>query len=284
MPGRAVLGRAKFHDPERPPVSFFDIASRPPEIHQRVYFTGLQALAAERIPLAIAEEDQGSLPGQPFGSAVIRALAPEVLQALFHRRGEALTDTEVDDLMAPVLRLVAQGKLVLAGVGSPPSPDPEYQAFAPTMLSHWSFVPGEDVAVPRVAGGLTFVSLRVFTLMEFAFVERSGRKLRPLARVGATDAIQLTSDVERAPATEAVASSYRTGAAGRPSSVALVIGEMKRRHAAGELQGSLAQEAKALVHWLQGEHPLHPPLKPKSAENAIRNDYRLLRRSPASTT
>lgn len=72
---------------------------------------------------------------------------------------------------------------------------------------------------------------------------------------------------------------YRTGAAGRPTSSHLVLDELNRRRAAGETCATLAQEARELVTWLRATHPGAAPLSPATAENTIRDAYRLARKS-----
>jgi hypothetical protein len=63
----------------------------------------------------------------------------------------------------------------------------------------------------------------------------------------------------------------RTGAAGRPSSLAnLVAPELMRRALAGETLATIKDEAQALSTWLAENHPKQPQIKPKAIENSLR--------------
>jgi hypothetical protein len=68
-----------------------------------------------------------------------------------------------------------------------------------------------------------------------------------------------------------------SGVPGRPTSKHLILVELERRAAAGALLESCAKEADYLSSWLGANHPSAPQLKPTSAENAIRDDYRRLK-------
>ena len=67
-----------------------------------------------------------------------------------------------------------------------------------------------------------------------------------------------------------------SGLPGRPTSMHLVLAEMRERHRRGDLHSSLAAEARHLSSWLKGAHPDSPTATPKAVENAIRNDFRTL--------
>ncbi len=69
-----------------------------------------------------------------------------------------------------------------------------------------------------------------------------------------------------------------TGAPGRPSSRHLVANELKRRALAGTLEVSLANEARHLSAWLAAAHPEAPAMSQKSIENALRPDYKSLKK------
>jgi len=84
------------------------------------------------------------------------------------------------------------------------------------------------------------------------------------------------------PSNEPSAATYRTGVAGRPSSIHIVRPEMQRRAASGHLLSSLAAEVRALLQWLQEHHPDAAPLTQKTAENRLRDDYRELKASQVS--
>jgi hypothetical protein len=70
---------------------------------------------------------------------------------------------------------------------------------------------------------------------------------------------------------------YRTGAAGRPTSMYLAIREMHRRAAEGMLREKLSWEARELREWLQQTHPDAPVPKPKTLTNGLREDYNKLK-------
>ncbi len=74
--------------------------------------------------------------------------------------------------------------------------------------------------------------------------------------------------------TTPAAAIYRTGAAGRPTSMPFIIREHSRRLAAGEAHGSAADEAKCLAAWFQTAHPeaVHPSVK--TIKNKIAEDHR----------
>lgn len=72
----------------------------------------------------------------------------------------------------------------------------------------------------------------------------------------------------------------RSGAPGRPSSMHLVKAEFKRRVERGEVERSVAEQARVLEFWLKQNHPTSPPLKAKAIENGIRDDHRLHKPTP----
>ena len=67
-----------------------------------------------------------------------------------------------------------------------------------------------------------------------------------------------------------------SGMAGRPTPKHLYIQEMKRRSGEGQLQDSIAQEARDLLDWMVQKHQDLNPGTPGTIENAIRDDYRKL--------
>lgn len=70
---------------------------------------------------------------------------------------------------------------------------------------------------------------------------------------------------------------YRTGAPGRPTSMELIITEMERRSAEGEMiTTELASEARALAAWLKAKHPAAPQLVAKTLQNTLRQKWRSL--------
>lgn len=70
--------------------------------------------------------------------------------------------------------------------------------------------------------------------------------------------------------------SDRTGAPGRPSAMHLVEAELRRRHAAGEMHGTLRSEAEHLSRWLRAMHPTLRPATPKTICNRISSTFRSL--------
>ena len=69
---------------------------------------------------------------------------------------------------------------------------------------------------------------------------------------------------------------YRSGAAGRPSSIYLIEPEMRRRAERGELQPTLAAECECLIKWLSEKHPQAHPAKAKTISNNLRALYKQL--------
>jgi len=70
---------------------------------------------------------------------------------------------------------------------------------------------------------------------------------------------------------------YRTGAAGRPTSMHLIEAEMRRRFDAREQLPTMRQEAEHLSQWLPMEHPLAAPTKPKTIKNQLGARYKQLK-------
>jgi len=76
---------------------------------------------------------------------------------------------------------------------------------------------------------------------------------------------------------------YKTGVAGRPTSRDLAKQEMQRRADNGELCSSLAAEVRVLREWVQRYHAAAPQLTQSALQNALRDDYRRLKRSTPSS-
>jgi hypothetical protein len=76
-----------------------------------------------------------------------------------------------------------------------------------------------------------------------------------------------------------IAESARAGAPGRPTSTHLVLEELARRGAAGELEASIRQEAAVLSTWLSRQHRSMPQLSAKAISNKIGTKFRELRNS-----
>ena len=68
--------------------------------------------------------------------------------------------------------------------------------------------------------------------------------------------------------------SDRTGAPGRPNSAHLVEAEFKRRAAAGDIETTLSEQAKALSEWLGKAHPTLAQMVSGTIENRIRTLWR----------
>jgi hypothetical protein len=81
------------------------------------------------------------------------------------------------------------------------------------------------------------------------------------------------------PADPPAGSQHRTGTAGRPSPKYLAQREMERRANQRILSLGIAAEMRELCLWLKQEHPDAPPVKPKSLENSLRDQYRALKRT-----
>ena len=66
---------------------------------------------------------------------------------------------------------------------------------------------------------------------------------------------------------------YRTGAPGRPGSRHFVLREFQRRAASGDLEETLAEQARVLAGWLEENHPEAHPITAGTVENILRGDY-----------
>jgi hypothetical protein len=119
-----------------------------------------------------------------------------------------------------------------------------------------------------------------------AFVDRYDRDYLMTDRTGLTG---LRYDTLRFPSQQVLtvwpgeldkdAPILSTGAPGRPSSRHLVANELKRRAAEQQLEASLAAEAQYLADWLAVTYPDAPPMSQKSVKNALRHEYRALRKA-----
>jgi hypothetical protein len=65
------------------------------------------------------------------------------------------------------------------------------------------------------------------------------------------------------------ASFQKTGAPGRPSSMAIVLAEAERRRKAGKCEASKQAEGEALATWLKENYPDAPPLTAKTIRNKL---------------
>ena len=73
---------------------------------------------------------------------------------------------------------------------------------------------------------------------------------------------------------------YRTGMQGRPTVSRLVKAEFERRIGQGLVVPKLAAEARALCAWVGENYPDGPSMTARTIENAIRSQYRGLRKNP----
>lgn len=69
-------------------------------------------------------------------------------------------------------------------------------------------------------------------------------------------------------------SAMRTGVAGRPTPIHLVLEEHERRLAQGGFEQSVRAEAAHLANWLASTHSGLPRLSPGTIENRIRSRHR----------
>lgn len=269
MPARLVLGCATFQDSTKPDVGVFDVLYRHP--HAGLVADGMGVILAEDFPLALTGDKARRLPGLSFGDAVLRALPRDAIVTLTERRGQELSEEEVRQLLLPLFHAAASGEVVVAGVLCPPAPDPQYVPFASNMLPHWRFIPGRDVAEPRIPAANAYMSVRVFTAMEWVSMEATGRRLR--AQWASTlQGQNIPLEPEQPP--------FASGFSGRPTSSPLISEKMKERASQGQLASTLEQEACFLSGWLAEQHPHHPQAKPKTIKNSLRAEYRSLKASP----
>ena len=70
---------------------------------------------------------------------------------------------------------------------------------------------------------------------------------------------------------------YKTGVAGKPTSKDFLLQELNERAKSKKLESSLSKEVDYLLRWLVSKHPNAVKPKKKSAENAIRTEYNLLK-------
>ncbi|MFK8253128.1 hypothetical protein [Ancylobacter terrae] len=76
------------------------------------------------------------------------------------------------------------------------------------------------------------------------------------------------------PDVAAIRASYRSGAAGKPSSMYLVVEEFEARCARGEVEASVGREAEALCAWRIAQHPYSPNLTAKTIKTRIADRFR----------
>ncbi len=103
-----------------------------------------------------------------------------------------------------------------------------------------------------IGDGPGYCEVRFKTAQVLSIWEDVSRKVQPQARSG-------------------------TGTAGRPSSKALTVEEMRSRAANGLLAPTLSEEARHLCAWLLSDHPNEPQPTAKSLSNSIRTEYKHLR-------
>jgi hypothetical protein len=72
---------------------------------------------------------------------------------------------------------------------------------------------------------------------------------------------------------------YKTGLPGRPTSIHLIRQEFLARAERNETKERLVQEADALSAWLKKAHPAAAPVKSKTIQNALRDEFRSLLKS-----
>lgn len=72
-------------------------------------------------------------------------------------------------------------------------------------------------------------------------------------------------------------SDYKTGAAGKPTSVFLLKEELKKRAKKNKLEPTLSMQVISLLEWRTSTHPQSPPIGKKAAENALRHLYKSLK-------
>jgi hypothetical protein len=91
-----------------------------------------------------------------------------------------------------------------------------------------------------------------------------------------TKILVLKSDIARwwPFSVEQAASSFRSGAPGRPSSMHLVRNEYFARRGRGEATCGIVRVSKELLMWLQETHPETPPLTAKTIMNNLRAEHR----------
>jgi hypothetical protein len=70
----------------------------------------------------------------------------------------------------------------------------------------------------------------------------------------------------------------RSGAAGRPTSMHVVLAEFERRRSAERCEKSRSAEAACLAAWLSKEHPGMPPLTAKTIMNKLPTDFQPARK------
>jgi hypothetical protein len=110
---------------------------------------------------------QEKTPGTPFSAAILQLVASGLTGMPHFEYGTALTQQEIAEITAPLLRWAALGKTVIAGLLLPTAPDARFIRFTAQHLGHWKFIPGADEARSRQAGGKTFGSIRVFSVEEW---------------------------------------------------------------------------------------------------------------------
>lgn len=80
-------------------------------------------------------------------------------------------------------------------------------------------------------------------------------------------------DVRIGPRHVALPEPVKPGKRGRPSPAPLILEELRRRLAKGEVGDVLRVEAAILAAWLRRTHPDETPMKAKSVEETIRREF-----------
>jgi hypothetical protein len=214
-----------------------------------VLFPRLGVSTPQAIPIVGSGRDAtaGRNSGVPFSEAamilLIDHIGRERVEQIEAERGR-LSTVETLDITARILRLALSGRIVITGRPLPVAPNRSPVRFSTEDLPRYNYRLGDDTAHPTNGDGVAFDSLRVFSPQEWRNVQ-----------IGAPQEDGFLADGSE---------TSRSGAAGRPTSVHLVLQELRERHARREMLPSQKAEAAHLSAWLKAQHPLAHQLLPNS--------------------
>jgi hypothetical protein len=226
-----------------------------PVLPDWAHFPRLGVSTPQAIPIVRLESDMAARRGLgvPFSQAAMTLLIDHIgrkkVAQIEAERGK-LSAMEALDITARVLRLALGGRIVITGRPLPVAANRSPIKFSEEDIPLYTFWLGKDTAHPVVGEGVAFDGLRVLSPEEWRDVQ-----------IGAPQ-----EDGSLADGSE----TSRSGASGRPTSMHLVLQELRERYARGEMLSSQNAEAIYLSGWLKARHPRAHQLLPNSVRSGAR--------------